>query len=50
MAREVSALMGERAPPVSMIQVQPKYKQRPRRTQKLTPWLVISNYIAQNKD
>lgn len=38
MAREVSALMGERAPPVSMIQIQPKYKQRPRRLVKVTPW------------
>lgn len=38
MAREVSALMGERAPPVSMIPVQPKYKQRPRRTHKAAPW------------
>ncbi|PNS19554.1 hypothetical protein CAC42_7398 [Sphaceloma murrayae] len=40
MAREVSALMGERAPPVSMIQVQPKYKQRPKRTLKVTPWIL----------
>ncbi|KAF2150610.1 hypothetical protein K461DRAFT_295872 [Myriangium duriaei CBS 260.36] len=38
MAREVSALMGERAPPVSMIQIQPKYKQRPRRLLKVAPW------------
>ncbi|KAK8215204.1 swr complex subunit [Zalaria obscura] len=38
MAREVSALMGERAPPLSMIQVQPKYKQRPKRQHKVTPW------------
>ncbi|THW69158.1 hypothetical protein D6D19_08553 [Aureobasidium pullulans] len=37
-AREVSALMGERAPPIAMIQVQPKYKQRPRRSQKVAPW------------
>jgi len=50
MAREVSALMGERAPPVSMIQVQPKYKQRPRRTQKVAPWLVILRWIARSKD
>jgi len=38
MAREVSALMGERAPPVSMIQVAPKYKQRPKRIPKSSPW------------
>ncbi|GAM87298.1 hypothetical protein ANO11243_053200 [Dothideomycetidae sp. 11243] len=38
MAREVSALMGERAPPVSMIQIQPKYKQRPRRLLRVAPW------------
>ncbi|KAF2220110.1 hypothetical protein BDZ85DRAFT_31960 [Elsinoe ampelina] len=42
MAREVSALMGERAPPVSMIQVQPKYKQRPKRHTKVTPWELAS--------
>ncbi|KAF4553314.1 putative SWR1-complex protein [Elsinoe fawcettii] len=42
MAREVSALMGERAPPVSMIQVQPKYKQRPKRHMKVTPWELAS--------
>ncbi|PSK53123.1 hypothetical protein B9Z65_3323 [Elsinoe australis] len=40
MAREVSALMGERAPPVSMIPVQPKYKQRPKRLHKPTPWIL----------
>lgn len=38
MAREVSALMGERAPPISMIHSQPKYKQRPRRSHRPTPW------------
>ncbi|KAG9525020.1 hypothetical protein KCV07_g1517, partial [Aureobasidium melanogenum] len=37
-AREVSALMGERAPPIAMIQVQPKYKQRPRRSHRVAPW------------
>lgn len=41
MAREVSALMGERAPPISMIPVQPKYKQRPRRSHKATPWYAM---------
>jgi len=39
MAREVTALMGERAPPVSMIQIQPKYKQRPKRFVKVRPWV-----------
>ncbi|GAB7348037.1 hypothetical protein MBLNU459_g6074t1 [Dothideomycetes sp. NU459] len=41
MAREVSALMGERAPPISMIQVQPKYKQRPRRAHRAAPWELV---------
>jgi len=40
MAREVSALMGERAPPMSMIPVQPRYKQRPKRAHKAAPWYV----------
>lgn len=40
MAREVAALMGERAPPISMIPVQPKYKQRPRRQFKPAPWVL----------
>lgn len=30
--------MGERAPPIAMIQVQPKYKQRPRRSHRVAPW------------
>lgn len=30
--------MGERAPPIAMIQVQPKYKQRPRRSHRAAPW------------
>lgn len=42
MAREVAMLMGERAPPVSMIQMQPKYKQKPRRSHKATPWSVLT--------
>lgn len=40
-AREVSLLMGERAPPVSMIQMQPKYKQKPKRSHKAAPWYVF---------
>lgn len=43
MAREVSLLMGERAPPVSMMPMQPKYKQRPRRALKAAPWSVSTS-------
>jgi len=40
MAREVTALMGERAPPVSMIQIQPLYKPKPQKAQRAKPWCV----------
>ncbi|KAK4986651.1 swr complex subunit [Elasticomyces elasticus] len=38
MAREVSALMGERAPPVAVIQTKPKYKSKSQRLQKVGKW------------
>lgn len=37
-AREVAALMGERAPPTAIMQVQPKYKQRPKRQTRAKHW------------
>ncbi|KAI9664783.1 MAG: swr complex subunit [Bathelium mastoideum] len=38
MARELYALLGERAPPVSMIQEQKQYKQRPKRPYRAAKW------------
>ncbi|KAL1302262.1 hypothetical protein AAFC00_002683 [Neodothiora populina] len=49
MAREVAALMGERGPPISMIPVQPRFKQRPRRSHRAAPW-ILEPFANQARD